>query len=477
MTEPLASGTVISDRYRLERLIGEGGMGAVWAATHIITRKHVALKFLKGAKTDESLLRRFLREARAVSAVNHPNVVAVHDVIQLPDGLPVMVMDLLEGMSLAERLAQVRTIPLHELAQILVPVLSAVGTAHAAGIVHRDLKPDNIFLHRRADGQLEPKVLDFGIAKLGAKEGEAAATAHLTQTGALLGTPYYMSPEQVFGEKDLDQRADVWSMGVILYECLSGQRPVEGDNYGQLFKAIATGSITPLEQIAPGVPSDITRLVGRMLSPDRDARPHDLREAYETLCRYSSDKAISFGGAAHAPQVIVSTPAASSDPALAFDATGVAQDPGSSSPGVFSRTSTFGGTHTTLPVRRVWPLAAALVLVVGGVTGSVWWVSRTGEAVGATASAEPPATPSASVSEVSSPTPPKVVPTDPETPKRDAGPPRRDSGSSVSRKAKSRPVRHAAQKPTPPAALPPDTSAQSEKPAKLPGNVVGKVPF
>ena len=136
-------------------------MGAVWSATHLITRKHVGLKFLKGAVISEALLRRFLREARAASAVNHPNVLAVHDVIQLPDGLPVMVMDLLHGESLAERLARARKIPLAELAQILVPVISAVGTAHAAGIVHRDLKPDNIFLHVRPDGEAVPKVLDF----------------------------------------------------------------------------------------------------------------------------------------------------------------------------------------------------------------------------------------------------------------------------------------------------------------------------
>ena len=333
MIDWLAPGQQIAERYRLERLLGEGGMGQVWAATHLITRKGVALKFLKASgKNRETMVRRFMREARAVSAVNHPNVVAVHDLLELADGTPVMVMDLLRGTSLAARLAQLKKIELGELATILVPVFSAVGTAHAAGIVHRDLKPDNIMLHVGPDGRIEPKVLDFGIAKLSATEGEAAATAHLTNTGAVLGTPYYMAPEQVFGEKDIDQRADVWAMGVIIYECLSGQRPVQGENFGQLFKAIATGRITPLASVAPHVPLDVTDLVGRMIERDRAKRCPDLREAYALLSRYGSAQALSFGGATAPAADLVSTGGsgkhvvtpAGADPNLAFEATSAA---------------------------------------------------------------------------------------------------------------------------------------------------------
>ncbi len=252
----LSSGAVVGGRYRLERLLGEGGMGAVWAASHVMTRKGVALKFLKAAgATHPDLVRRFIREARAASAVRHPNVVQIHDVLQLDDGLPVMVMDLLRGESLGERVERERIIPLPELARILVPVMSAIGTAHALGIVHRDLKPDNIFLTRLGDERVEPMVLDFGIAKLSAMDGDAASTANLTKTGSMLGTPYYMSPEQAFGEKDVDHQADIWSLGVILYECLSGKRPVDGDNFGQLVKVLATGGITPFSQdgAVPGI--------------------------------------------------------------------------------------------------------------------------------------------------------------------------------------------------------------------------------
>ncbi|MCA9633221.1 MAG: serine/threonine protein kinase, partial [Myxococcales bacterium] len=292
----LLEGLVLGGRYRLDRLLGEGGMGAVWAARHVITKKEVALKLLKhGGGSNDKVLRRFLREARAVSAVQHPNVVQVHDVIQTEDGSPVMVMDLLDGEDLAAKLLRESRLELGELSRILLPVISAVGCAHAAGIVHRDLKPENIMLHRQADGSVVPKVLDFGIAKLSATEGGAAATAALTQTGAVMGTAYYMPPEQVFGEKDIDQRADVWAMGIIIYECLAGVRPIDGDNFGQIFKAIAMGSIEPLGNVAPWLPEDVVASVGRMLTPSRAERSTDLREIYEVLSRHTETVARSFG--------------------------------------------------------------------------------------------------------------------------------------------------------------------------------------
>lgn len=296
--DELAPGKLIAQRYQLQRLLGEGGMGAVWSAMHVVTKKQVALKFLKpNAASSPSNVRRFLREARAASAVRHPNVVEIHDIVELEDGSPAMVMDLLLGESLAERLARQKPIALVELVQLLLPVISAVGTAHSLGIVHRDIKPDNIFLERLGDGSLVPRILDFGIAKLSAQEGAAAETATLTRTGSVMGTPYYMAPEQVFGESDTDQRADVWAFGVILYESLSGRRPIDGDNFGQLFKAIATGSITPLERVAPHLPADVTNLVARMLHKDRGQRPQDLREVFELLRRYTDAKVSSFASA------------------------------------------------------------------------------------------------------------------------------------------------------------------------------------
>jgi serine/threonine protein kinase len=279
----LTQGGIVAGKYRLDRVIGRGGMGVVWAATHTVTRKLVALKLVRGEPADPDARRRFLREARAACAVKHPSVVEVHDVVELEDGSPMMVMEHLRGESFADRLQREPKLPLHEVARIMVPVISAVGTAHALGIVHRDLKPQNIFLVDGFEGAPGVKVLDFGIAKLTSLEGDAAQTAGITNTGALLGTPCYMSPEQAFGEKDIDHRADVWALGIILYECFSGVLPTSASNIGQVLKIVLTGSIPPLASVVPELPPEVTSLVDRMLSQDRARRPSDLREAKRIL--------------------------------------------------------------------------------------------------------------------------------------------------------------------------------------------------
>jgi eukaryotic-like serine/threonine-protein kinase len=289
----LAPGTVIAGRFRLEKSLGEGGMGVVWEAVHLVTRKPVALKFLK-RKSDEDprAIQRFLREARAACAVRHPCVVEVHDVVELWDGSPVMVMDLLEGETIGQRLAREHTLSLPELARIMVHVCSAVGCAHALGIVHRDLKPENIFLARSATGP-EVKVLDFGIAKLTASEGDAARTGATTGTGAILGTPYYMAPEQLFGEKDVDHRADIWALGIIFYEALTGVRPTHAENLGQILKIITTDAIVPLRERMPSLPEPVLELVSQMLSHDRTKRPAGVREVLSVLEDYTSESFVS----------------------------------------------------------------------------------------------------------------------------------------------------------------------------------------
>jgi eukaryotic-like serine/threonine-protein kinase len=310
----LASGAVIARRYRLEHQLGEGGMGAVWAATHLLTRRKLAMKFIRGpVHLKPELRRRFLREARAASAVNHANVVQIHDVFELDDDTPVMVMDLLEGETLARRLARDRQLSVEETARLLLPVVSAVGTAHTRGIVHRDLKPENVFLERTEDGEQIVKVLDFGIAKLtfGAADPDEGL---VTGTGTALGTPCYMAPEQCFGEKDVDHRADTWAIGVMLYELLAGCRPIEGDAVGQIVKSMMTSSITPLEVLAPGIPSDLAALVKSMLARERDKRPDDLREVHEVLARHCTVKVRAFGAPASlAPSVLASAPTVESD--------------------------------------------------------------------------------------------------------------------------------------------------------------------
>jgi serine/threonine-protein kinase len=284
----LFPGAIIGGRYKLERHLGEGGMGVVFRATHVVTRKPVALKFLKRRHGDDaSSVQRFLREARAVCAVRHPSVVEVYDVLELEDGSPVMVMELLSGETLARRLKRKKSLSLPELARIMVDVCSAVGCAHSLGIVHRDLKPENIFLADTPAGTTV-KVLDFGIAKLTASDGDAAHTGATTGTGALLGTPFYMSPEQLFGEKSINHRADIWALGVVLYEALCGERPTQAENVGQVYKIVMTGAITPLSDRAPHLPADVLDLVSRMLSRDRMQRPADLREVQTVLGAYTN---------------------------------------------------------------------------------------------------------------------------------------------------------------------------------------------
>ena len=480
----LNPGDIVSERYQLERLLGEGGMGAVWAATHVITKKSVALKFLK-AEGNEQLVKRFLREARAVSAVNHPNVVAVHDILQLPNGTPLMVMDRLNGGDLAERLAKTPVLSVKELAPIIVPVLSALGTAHAARIVHRDLKPDNIYLHERPDGKTVPLVLDFGIAKLTAVEGEAAATAHLTQTGAVMGTPYYMSPEQVFGEKDVDQRSDVWSMGVILYECLSGRKPFDGSNFGQLFKAITVDDVVPLEQVAPRVPRDVTELVNQMLRRDRRERCQDLTRAFQTLRRYTSAKARSFES--FPPDEARMAPEAwrDAEPGQAPVIQEEAPSPPDKNAPVTSITNetveTFSRTQgDAIPgLQRRWPLVAAAlagvaILGAGGLFFALGGEQRSTAATEPLPSAEASAAAASSLTAAGGPT---VVPVT--APPPSAGAPDADARKAAPTAKAKKPAAKAVAAPaasSPPAepSKPPDPP---KEPARLPGSVVGDVPF
>ncbi|WP_437590069.1 serine/threonine-protein kinase [Sorangium sp. So ce1000] len=364
MTNHLIPGDLVASRYRVDRQLAEGGMGVIWAATHLANGERVALKLLRPGTTDDaSTRRRLLREARAAAAVDHPNVPSIHDVLELENGMPFLVMDLLEGESLRDKLLREAQIPLPELSRILLPVISAVGTAHALGIVHRDLKPDNIFLLTpdsaipraspgsapdavdprgtparlsagsagsagSADAPEDPqhdagarvRVLDFGIAKLTAAGGEASWSWGRTGTGEMLGTPYYMSPEQILGEHDVDHRADIWSLGVILYECLTSVRPTEAENMGKVMKRILTGAIQPIGESAPALPADVATMIDRMLSPDRAQRPADLREVGAVLERYAAAALRPFGPPAAPREPETDSLAPSARPGDAFPA-------------------------------------------------------------------------------------------------------------------------------------------------------------
>ena len=280
---PLAkyeAGTVVLNKYRLERKLGEGGMGSVWAAYHVALDTMVAVKLIRSDTNRQEMGPRLLQEARAAAKLGHPAIVRVFDVGQTPDGDPFIVMELLEGESLNQRLVREHRLTATEAVRLLLPIADALRVAHAKGIVHRDIKPDNVFLVGDDTG-VQPKLVDFGIAKLQAREFDS----QLTQKGVIVGSPDYMSPEQARGEEDIDQRADIWSFCVLLYELVSGQPPFDGANYNALLRAIVETKPLTLGEMRVA-DTELSQLVERGLAKERSERWQSMQELGETLARW-----------------------------------------------------------------------------------------------------------------------------------------------------------------------------------------------
>jgi serine/threonine protein kinase len=252
------AGTVFMNRYRLDSVLGQGGMGSVWKAEHLQLRSPVAIKMLDPAiANSEQMLARFLREAQACAALRSPHVVQIFDYgVDEGTGTAFIAMEMLNGEALSDRVNRLGRLPPEEAFKFLSEVLRAIGKAHDAGIVHRDLKPDNIFICR--DDPEFAKVLDFGVAKVTNKD--LGTSGGKTQTGMMIGTPYYMSPEQTQA-KEVDHRADLWAIAVIAFEILTGQRPFTGDSFGELVIAICTNPVPLPSRIAP-VPAGFDECAG-----------------------------------------------------------------------------------------------------------------------------------------------------------------------------------------------------------------------
>ncbi len=217
----MKAGDLVSSKYRIVSRLGIGGMGTVWSASHVHTEREFAIKLLHPAVAagNEEARQRFLQEARASARVNHPNIIDIFDVGENDDGTLYLVMELLEGISLADALRADPPFSVRELLVLLVGAGTALAAAHNAGIIHRDIKPPNIYLHRdRSSGLVRPKVLDFGVSKVALGDDGVS-----TQLGSLLGSPRYMAPEQAISATQADARADLWSFGVILFESLTGE--------------------------------------------------------------------------------------------------------------------------------------------------------------------------------------------------------------------------------------------------------------
>jgi serine/threonine protein kinase len=263
---------LLAGKYRLLRLLGAGGMGTVHEAVNTWTGRHVAVKQLRAALSSDAMAaKRFMREARSASRIAHPNVVDILDLGRDPrTGALYMVQELLAGETLRRRIAERGALPVDEIVRIMTPALSALADAHAAGVVHRDLKPDNIFLARDSRGGELTKLIDFGLSKRLRGGGDLA----ITSAGRRLGTPFYMAPEQLRGDPDLDERIDVWSAGVVLFEAAAGARPFPGPGCVDLIHQVVQHPAPPLAEVVPGIAPAFAALVARALDRDRDRRPH-----------------------------------------------------------------------------------------------------------------------------------------------------------------------------------------------------------
>ncbi|MFO0761683.1 MAG: serine/threonine-protein kinase [Byssovorax sp.] len=271
-------GAVLNGRFRLVRLLGEGGMGAVFEADSLRGEGKRAVKLLhQEFVKEEQVLSRFYAEAQATRALQHPNIAQVFEAGTAEDGTPYLVMELLQGTPLTDFMPLGRAIPPQQAGPIIYAVLQALAMAHAQRIVHRDLKPDNLFLTRDARGATLVKVLDFGIAKV---MDAAGGMGQKTRTGVLLGTPGYMSPEQIKNSKGVDPRSDLWSVGIILYEMLSGAQPFPADNEFARLTSVLTEEVKPIEHFVPQL-AGWTPFFNRALAKD----PKDRFQTAEEMAR------------------------------------------------------------------------------------------------------------------------------------------------------------------------------------------------
>jgi eukaryotic-like serine/threonine-protein kinase len=264
------AGDLISGKYRLQRLLGAGSMGSVWAARNELTNRDFAVKFLlPELSQNQDALQRFFLEARACGQIRHPAIVDVYDMGQAEDGSPYLVMELLEGEGFDARLARQGYMRSVDVCRYLAIMSRGLEEAHTRGLIHRDLKPGNVFFAIDKSGEVTPRVLDFGISKETSSEHFDYVK---TSTGAVLGSPAYMSPEQARGELDIDARTDIWALGVIMYEALTGRIPFDASNYNALMVAIITEGHTPVVELAPEVPLELSALIDQCLEKNRNKR-------------------------------------------------------------------------------------------------------------------------------------------------------------------------------------------------------------
>jgi serine/threonine protein kinase len=281
-------GQVLAGKYRVERVLGVGGMGVVVAATHVQLDEKVAIKFLLPAMlSNQEVVGRFAREARAAVKIKSEHVARISDVGMLDNGAPYMVMEFLEGVDLAVWLQKQGPLPLAQAVDFVLQACVGVASAHGIGIVHRDLKPANLFCLRGNDGQFIIKVLDFGISKVTNPSGPETGGS-MTHTAAVMGSPFYMSPEQMVSTKDVDARTDIWALGVVLYELLTGTTPFASGSFAEIAIKVATGSFAPLRSLRPDAKPGLDVVISKCLEKDKGRRYGNVAELALALTDFGS---------------------------------------------------------------------------------------------------------------------------------------------------------------------------------------------
>jgi serine/threonine-protein kinase len=357
----LSTGEIIDGKYRIVRMIGEGGMGAVYEGENTRIHRRVAIKVLHSGVAEQSeAVARFEREAQAAGRIGSEHIVEVLDLGTLPNGERYMVMEFLDGESLGQRIKTRGMLSPGELCPIAHQLMEGLAAAHSAGIIHRDLKPDNVFLLKSRGGRTDfVKLVDFGISKFNQLSGDSGFS--MTRTGAVMGTPYYMAPEQAKGARDLDHRVDIYACGVILYEALTGQVPFNADTFNELLFKIVLEEPRPLHEFLPNLDPGFASIVNKAMLRDPGQRFQTAQEFRDALGQWAQG---------HAPEIGV---AAAGNPGN-FRNTGpnVGRAPtlGTGTPGTWSQTGAYGEAAPAIPKSNAGLFAAlavgAVVLLGGG---------------------------------------------------------------------------------------------------------------
>jgi eukaryotic-like serine/threonine-protein kinase len=410
MTEPNAAespvkeGDILAGKYRVEKVLGVGGMGVVVAAMHTELDERVALKFLlPSAAQNPAVVARFSREAKAAAKIKSQHVARVIDVGTLENGTPYIVMEYLDGIDLSDLLTRDTRLPVSDAVDYVLQAGEAIAEAHAAGFVHRDLKPANLFLANQSDGTAIVKVLDFGISKAVLADEPAAANGALTRTTDIFGSPMYMSPEQLKSSRDVDARADIWALGVILYELIGGRAPFDRPTVAETFGAILYEKPPSLRKQVPELPEELERVIFHCLEKDLNARTANVGELSKALfpfavnaTRASLDRTSRVLRRAGVTVESVPPPAFDGARASAPDAlsTASARAQSNASPGAQTRTAWDTASQVQRPHHsgaRTALIGAVMVLFAGG-GGLLAWKRLGHPASGTTTVAPVPAT-------------------------------------------------------------------------------------